>query len=74
MLYMIRKFILSEISFNILYNESENEYLKKMNAFIFTEFRIKYQSLKQRWRGMKEHCVVTHIYLSNKMLQIQINS
>ena len=51
--YMVGKIFLYEISFNIVYNESGH---KNMIPF-FSQISI---LLKQRWRCVKQHCVVSN--------------
>ena len=76
MLYMVGKIFLQRISFAIVYNESAHEYMKNVEyLFSFSAEKISI-FLKQRWRGRKHQvlCCHTHIYLSNRTLQIQLIS
>ena len=61
MLYMVGKIILYGISFNIVYTESRHKNIKKSKTLFFQEVQGKKSIfLKQRWRDMKQHSVMTN--------------
>ena len=56
MLYMVGNIFLDGISFNIVYNESDHENMKHLEYLFFTQKTLIF--LKQRWRVMKQYCVI----------------
>ena len=73
MLYMVRKVFLYETRFNIVYNESGHKTINNVEYLFFTEFRKNINLLKTEIKGQEQAlCCHTHIYLSNKTIQIQI--
>ena len=74
MLYMVGKIFLYEISFNIVYNESGHKNMKHFDYFFYTDFREKnlFEPEMKGYETMRR--CNTHIYLSNRTLQILIIS
>ena len=62
MLFLVGKIFMYGISFNMVYNESGHK------SMIHFEYPFSQSSgkksifLYQRWRGIEQHCVVTHTY------------
>ena len=64
MLYMVGKIFPYKISFKLVYNESGHKNMKKVEKLFLHRVQEKVSIiLKQRWRGIKQQCVVTHTYI-----------
>ena len=76
MLYMAEKIVLYGISFTIVYNESGHKNMTIVeNLFFYRVQEKKSIFLKTEMDGHEiTLCCHTHIYLSNRIIRIQITS
>ena len=75
MLYMVGNICLYGIRFNIVYSESGHKKLNILNTFFLQNpgKNINILKTEMEWHETALYCH-THIYLSNRTLQIQIVS
>ena len=66
-LYMVGRIFLYGVRFDIVYSESAHGNITNLEKKSFRRFQKKISIFcKQRWRSMKQHCVVYYMHISIK--------